>query len=67
LQEGRAIPSATDDFFVLFVRTHDDTAGPGEWPLAACPSYEDARRMRAQLGYSTGDFVIRFVGPAGGD
>jgi hypothetical protein len=60
------MPSTTDDCFVLFVRSSEDQAGPGELPVAACPSYAEARRVRAQLGYATGECVIRFVGPAGG-
>jgi hypothetical protein len=60
------MPGGTDDCYVLFLRSHEDPACPGEWPVAACPSYEEARRVRAQLGYSTGDCIIRFVGTAGG-
>jgi hypothetical protein len=56
----------TDDCFVLFIRSREDQTGPGEYPVAACPSYAEARRVRAQLGHPTGDCVIRFVGTAGG-
>jgi hypothetical protein len=60
------MPGLTDDCYVLFLRSHDNATGLGEWPVAACPTYEEARRVRAQLGYSTGDCVIRFVGTTGG-
>jgi hypothetical protein len=55
-----------DDCFVLFVRPSSDRAGSTEWPLAACPTYADAQRIRRQLTHSAGACVIRYVGPAGG-
>lgn len=57
-----------EDRYVLFLR-HDDAeaAGPiSEQPVASCSSYEEARRLRRQLQTTSGEYVIRFVGPAGG-
>ncbi len=55
-----------DGHFLVFQRNHP-YAVDGELPLASCPTYADARRVRqALLDSSPGQLVIRFVGPAGG-
>ena len=53
------------DCFVVFVR---DGSGPDavERPVAACPSYQEAARVRTQVRQSGKPCVIRFVGHAGG-
>lgn len=58
-----------EDGFVVYVRRDRRSFDPPdttEVPLLACPTYEEARRLRRALGGSSQDFVIRFVGTAGG-
>jgi hypothetical protein len=58
-----------EDDFVVFIRSDPgDPACPdrAEWPLASCPSYEDARRLRDSVSARNGDCVIRFLGETGG-
>jgi hypothetical protein len=59
-----------EDRFVVFIRADRTlTAGTGEaaeQPVASCSSYAEARRMRQVFHGSEGQFVIRYVGPAGG-
>ncbi len=61
--------SVLDDLFMVFLRPDDgDSSCPDtvEEPLAACPSYEEARRVLRQLRSTAQDGVIRFVGASGG-
>jgi hypothetical protein len=61
---------AHDDCFVVFVRGEGAGAGGeadgAERPLAAYPSYAEARRARQQLHRPGRRCVIRYVGPVGG-
>jgi hypothetical protein len=58
-----------EDCFVVYARAD---RGRGEWPehaeqpLAACPTYAEARRIQRSLGLSAHGCVIRYIGPAGG-
>ncbi len=55
-----------DDRFLIFLRSLPDATGT-EQPLASCPTYADACRIRRALHLSApGQLVIRFVGPTGG-
>lgn len=57
------------DCFVVFVRDRSGTAkrpGAVERPVAACPSYKEAVRLREQLRQSGQSCVIRFIGQTGG-
>jgi hypothetical protein len=60
-----------DDRFVVFLR-FDTTHGgasldAAEQPLAYCPTYNEAKRIRLALqGAAMGDCVIRYFGPSGG-
>jgi hypothetical protein len=57
------------DCFVVFVRDGSGAAcrpEAVERPVAACPSYEEAVRLRGQLRQSGRSCVIRFVGQTGG-
>jgi hypothetical protein len=55
--------------YVVFVR---ENCGPTWWPetverpVAACPSYEEAARVRKNLRLAGKTCVIRFVGQTGG-
>jgi hypothetical protein len=53
------------DCFVVYVR---EGSGPGavERPVAACPSYQEAARVRRQIRLSGGTCIIRFAGQGGG-
>jgi hypothetical protein len=60
-----------DDRFLVFIRLDPNLAETSseaaEQPLASCPSYMEASRIRRALrGAAAGGCVIRYVGPAGG-
>jgi hypothetical protein len=58
-----------EDGFVVYARQPHrpfDRPDVSELPLSLCPTYEDALRLRHALNGSPHDFVIRFVGTAGG-
>jgi hypothetical protein len=57
------------DCFVVFVRDRSKTGWPGdtvERPVATCPSYEEAVRIREEFRQSGRSCIIRFVGETGG-
>ena len=61
--------SVPDDRFVVFLRhdrSHSDRPDHAERPLAACSSYEEARRIQRHLQNTYRDCVIRYVGSTGG-
>ena len=62
--------AVNEDRFVVFVRTdHNPTEPPrdtAEQPVATCSTYQEARLIRRACQASGGEFVIRFIGPAGG-
>jgi hypothetical protein len=57
--------SEPHDCFVVYVRDGSRSEAV-ERPLAACPSYQEAARVRKQVRESGGTCIIRFVGQAGG-
>jgi hypothetical protein len=57
------------DCFMVFVRAGTvSTCRPGavERPVAACPTYEEAARLREKLRRAGWSCIIRFVGQTGG-
>jgi hypothetical protein len=55
-----------DDRFEVFVRLNRTAGEAEEQPLATCATYAEARLIRRAFHGSPGQFVIRYVGPAGG-
>jgi len=55
-----------EDRFEVFVRLNRTAGETEEQPLAVCATYAEARRIRVAFHGSPGEFVIRYVGPAGG-
>ena len=59
-----------DDRFEVYVRFDPDHSQPPpetiEQPLAVCPSYAEARRIRQKFQGLNGQCLIRFVGATGG-
>jgi hypothetical protein len=59
-----------DDRFVIFVRADrrpEQAFGEAtEHALATCASYAEARAICRRLPGGPGDFVIRYIGQAGG-
>jgi hypothetical protein len=68
--EGAVTHEESQDCFVVFVRDGSRSSAwwpdAAERPVAACPTYEEAARVREQLRRSGRSCVIRFVGPTGG-
>jgi hypothetical protein len=63
--------SANDERFAVYIRldpNHGETPNQSvEQPLAICSTYQEAKSLRRQLqGGSTGEYVIRYLGPTGG-
>lgn len=61
--------SPHEDCFVIYLRAdrrHGDWPEHAERPLAAAPTYAEARRLQRALRLHVPDCVIRYVGPAGG-
>ena len=61
--------SADDDRYVVYIRSdsgHTDRPDAGEELVAACSSYEEARRIQREYQGLSQECVIRYVGPAGG-
>ena len=57
-----------EDEFVVFVRPDLDRGEPeaAELPIAHCPSYEEADRLRRDRAGRGDDCVIRYLGTTGG-
>jgi hypothetical protein len=58
-----------DSNFVVYVRTdpgHGEHPGRVERPLAAFPTYEEARRVQQTCRQAARDCVIRYEGISGG-
>ena len=53
------------DCFVVYVREGSRPEAV-ERPVAACPSYQEAARLRRQIRLSGRTCIIRFAGEAGG-
>ncbi len=62
-------PAELENCFVVFVREgsgNEDRPEKVERPVASCPSYDEAVRVREQLRQAGKTCIIRFVGQAGG-
>jgi len=55
-----------DDRYVVFVRVARGSGQSDEQPLAHCSTYAEARHLLRRLRREPGEYVIRFVGQAGG-
>jgi hypothetical protein len=59
----------TADLFQVFLREYRHCTVPPEVverPLAACATYEEARRVRAENQRDSREVVIRYLGQSGG-
>jgi hypothetical protein len=59
----------TADLFQVFVREHRHCTEPPEvieLPVAACTTYEDARRVRRNHLRDDREYIIRYLGETGG-
>jgi hypothetical protein len=58
-----------DGSFIVYARTdpgHGEQPDRVEWPLATCPTYEEARRIQQAWRRASRDCVIRYEGISGG-
>ncbi len=58
--------AAFEDCYVVFVRDKDEGEPVAEHPVVNCSTYEEAEGIRRMLARPSRQFLIRYVGPAGG-